>query len=143
MATTPKTKPTTISVSEYIQKLENETHRANCTALVEMMHAVTGAKPVLWGNSIIGFGEYHYQYKSGCEGDWPLTGFAARKNQLVVYIMPGFDDYADLLQKLGKHKLGKSCLYFKSLETIDPIILKQIIRDAVRVMTEKYTTKIG
>jgi hypothetical protein len=90
---------------------------------------------------MVGYGQYHYKYASGREGDYMLTGFAPRKQALTIYIMPGFDDFKSLMQKLGKYKTGKSCLYIKRLTDIDAIILERLIVDSVKVMRKKYETK--
>ena len=98
--------------------------------------------PTLWGNSIVGFGEYHYKSdRSSQEGDWPLTGFSPRKRNMTVYIMPGFTNYQDLLNKLGRHKTSVSCIYFSKLENIDVKVLKQIIRRSVADMKKIYKWK--
>ena len=101
------------------------------------MEEVTGKKAVIWGTSIVGFDSYHYKYASGREGDWPIIGFSPRKTMLTVYIMPGFKPYKDKLKKLGKHKLGKSCLYIRKLADIDLGILEEIITDSVQRMRAK------
>lgn len=100
----PKTKKTKQSVSAFINTLKNEEQKRNARELVKMMKDITGKRPVMWGSSIVGFGTYHYKYKSGREGDWPITGFSPRKNTLSIYIMPGFKEYDALLKKLGPHK---------------------------------------
>ena len=105
--------------------------------LVDKCEAATGWKPELWGTGLVGFGSYHYVYASGREGDWPVTAFAARKQNLTVYIMPGFEKYDALMQKLGKFKTGKSCLYLKRLSDIDQKVLKQLIASSVKAMAEK------
>ncbi len=89
------------------------------------MREITGNRAKMWGDSIVGFGKYHYKYKSGCEGDWFITGFSPCKQNLTVYIMPGFSKYQSLLKKLGKHKTSVSCLYLKSLTDIDQTVLKK------------------
>ncbi len=102
------------------------------------MKEITGEEPTLWGDSIVGFGRYHYTYESGREGDWFLTGFSPRKQNLTLYIMAGFDDYDDLMNKLGKYKTGKSCLYVKKLQDIDLPILKQLIKQSVVHTSKTY-----
>jgi len=92
----------------------------------------------MWGPSMVGFGSYHYKYASGREGDWFLVGFSPRKRDLTVYIMPGFERYATLLGKLGKHKTGRSCLYLKRLADVDIGVLEQLISDSVAHMKQKY-----
>ena len=105
-----------------------------------MMRAATGSRARMWGTSIVGYGSYHYQYASGREGDWMLVGFSPRKQNLVVYIMPGFDRFARLLEKLGKYKTGKSCLYIKRLADIDEAVLERLISDSVADMRSRYET---
>jgi len=100
-----------------------------------------GKKPKMWGGSIVGFGEYHYVYASGQEGDWPVTSFSPRKTSLSLYIMAGFDNYGPLMEKLGKHKTGKSCLYVNKLEDIDLEVLKTLIAESKNYMESKYETK--
>ena len=126
------------SVEDYLSSIEPAQRQQDSRALSAMMQGVVGAPPSLWGSSIVGFGSYHYVYASGREGDWMLTGFAARKSALTVYIMDGFEAHADLLQALGPDKTGRSCLYLKSLDAIDRDVLQQIIAASVKNMREKY-----
>jgi len=98
------------------------------------MKQVTGDKPIMWGDSIIGFGTYKYKYASGRQGEWPVTGFSPRKQNLTIYIMSGFDEYDDLLTQLGKHSTGKSCLYIKKMEDIDQDVLRELISKSVEHM---------
>lgn len=132
-----KTTPTEYSVDEFLASVDDR-QRADCHALVELMHAVTGEQPKLWGPAMVGFGQYHYVYESGREGDWFLTGFAPRKQNISIYIMAGFDRYDELLARLGTYKTGKSCLYAKSLADIDMSILRQLVTESVRYMKKKY-----
>ncbi len=129
-----KTKPNDGSVSVFLQAIEDDRKREDCFKVLEIMQEASGEPPIMWGDSIIGFGRYKYRYASGREGDWPLTGFSPRKRDLTLYIMPGFDRYEDLLSSLGKHKLGKSCLYIKKLEDIDLKVLSELIRQSVSHM---------
>jgi hypothetical protein len=133
-----KTRPTRKSVAKYLRAVEHPQRVADALALLELMQEVTGEKAVLWGDSIVGFGSYHYKYKSGREGDWPVTGFAPRKQNLVVYIMPGFKQYTALLKKLGKHRHSSSCLYINKLEDISLPVLKQLVARAVKDMGKMY-----
>ena len=126
------------SVNAFIDTVEDERKRADSHELIELMRTITGHEPKLWGNSLVGFDSYHYRYASGREGDFFITGFSPRKTALAIYIMPGFDDYAEQLQRLGPHKTGKSCLYVKNLDAIDRDVLGEIIRDSVGAMREKY-----
>ncbi|MDH3693850.1 MAG: DUF1801 domain-containing protein, partial [Gammaproteobacteria bacterium] len=122
-----KTKPTKQSIKTFIDSIEDEQKRKDCRIVLKLMRELTGEKAKMWGDSIVGFGTYHYKYKSGREGDWMLTGFSPRKQNLTIYIMPGFSKFETLLKKLGKHKTSKSCLYIKSLGDIDLDILSKII----------------
>lgn len=136
-----KTKPNNRSVSAFINSVDDELKRKDCKDLLKMFKSITRKKPKLWGDSIIGFGSYHYKYPTGNEGDWFITGFSPRKQNFTIHIMNGFANYNDLLKKLGKHKIGKSCLYVKKLEYIDRDVLQQMIVNSFRYMTEKYECK--
>ncbi|MBK8026801.1 MAG: DUF1801 domain-containing protein [Chloroflexi bacterium] len=111
-----KTKPTDRKVEEFLASVEDETKRQDCFTLIQVMQEVTGEPPVMWGDTMVGFGSYHYKYASGREGDAMLVGFSPRKQNLTVYILAGFEEYEPLLKKLGKHKLGKACLYLNKLK---------------------------
>lgn len=126
-----KTKPTDASVEDFLNSVEHPQRREDSFELLEMMKEITREEPTMWGPSIVGFGSYHYKYESGREGDMPLTGFSPRKRSLTVYIMSGFEGYNDLLEKLGKHKTGKSCLYINKLEDVDRSVLKKIINQSI------------
>ncbi len=132
-----KTRPTTKSVEKYLNAVENDRRRGDSFVLLELMQKVTDEKPVLWGDSIVGFGSYHYKTASGTEGDWPLTGFAPRKANLVVYIMAGFSRYDELLARLGKHNHGKSCLYINKLDDVDLEVLEELVRESVAYVKER------
>ena len=129
-----KTKKTKASVEEFLNGVEHEGKRQDSFTILEMMRDVTGLEPVMWGPSIVGFGSYHYKYASGREGDMPVTGFYPRKQSLTLYIMPGFDAYESLLDKLGKHKLGKSCLYINKLADVDLDVLRELVTESVAAM---------
>ena len=133
-----KTVPNSHSVDAFLQTVDDEKKRADCFRILDMMGEITGEPPVMWGGSIVGFGTYHYKYESGREGDFFITGFSPRKQSLTLYIMSGFSHYEELLQKLGKHKTGKSCLYINKLEDVDMDVLKEMIRESVKMMREKY-----
>ncbi len=137
-----KTQPTTIAATDFIAALEPEKKRADATALLAMFKRATGLKPVMWGPSIIGYGRYHYKYDSGREGDFLLTGFSPRKANLVLYIMPGYrsGEMQDMLLRLGKHKLGKSCLYINKLADVDMDVLEEIVVAGLDYMRVKYET---
>lgn len=131
-----KTKPTDQSVEAFLNGLSDEKKRQDSFTLLALMRQVTGSEPKMWGSSIIGFGDYHYTYASGRKGDWFLTGFSPRKQNLTVYLTAGFDQYEALLKQLGKHTTGKSCLYIKKLEDIDLPTLKTLIEQSVNPMAE-------
>ena len=133
-----KTKKNRESVAGFLKTVENEQRRKDCKAVIDIMKEITGEKPVMWGGSIIGFGSYHYKYASGQEGDWPLTGVSPRKQALSVYIMSGFEEENPLMDKLGKYKTGKSCLYVKNLEDIHIPTLKKLIGKSVTRMKKTY-----
>ena len=137
-ATTAKTQPSAASVADFLNGLADPAQRADSHALVEMMQAVTGAPPVLWGGSIVGFGSYRYQYASGHAGEWPLLGFSPRKQNLVLYLMPGFETQADALAALGPCKTGKSCLYLKSLQQVDAGALRALLTRSVAEMRARH-----
>ena len=126
-----KTQPNDKSVIDFLNTVENDTKREDSFTILELMQQVTGSEPILWGNSIIGFGSYHYKYASGREADWFLTGFSPRMQNMTLYIMSGFDQYDELLGKLGKYSIGKSCLYVKRLENIDLDVLKELVEKSV------------
>jgi len=131
-----KTKPNKSSVLDFLNRVENEKKRADSFEILDLMREVTGVKPIMWGDNIIGFGTYHYKYASGREADWFLTGFSPRKQSLTLYIMSGFSEYDQLLGQLGKYKTGKSCLYINKLEDIDMDILRDLVEQSVGHMVE-------
>lgn len=133
-----KTRPTDASVAAYLDAILDEGRRKDCLAVLDLMQRITGEPAKMWGKSMVGFGSYHYVYDSGREGDWFLTGFAARKNNLVLYIMAGFDRHDELMQKLGKFKTGKSCLYVKSLADLDHDALEALVAASVAHMRAAY-----
>lgn len=133
-----KTQLTDADVDEYLMQIDDAQKRADCFKIKEMMTKIVNAPAQMWGASIIGFGQYHYKYESGREGDFMRAGFAARKANIVLYIMSGFSEYDSLLEQLGKHKHGKGCLYIKRLSDIDESILEEIIRRSVAFMAQKY-----
>jgi len=137
---TLKTQPNHQSVQDFLQQIEDPDQQKDALRILQIMEKISGKTAQMWGDSMIGFGSYHYRYASGREGDWFLTGFAPRKKQLSLYIMAGFDQYDTLLQKLGKYKTGKSCLYIKKLADVDEAILKELIRQSVTYMQKQYPT---
>ena len=126
-----KTQPTTKSVPEFLEQIEDPKRRADCIAVAGLMEKLSGSKPKMWGDSIVGFGDYHYKSASGREGDWFLTGFSPRKQNLTLYIMGYLEYYPDHLEKLGKFKNGKGCLYIKKLEDIDMEVLETLITTSI------------
>ena len=128
------------AVKDFISKIENKTRSSDGLELLTILEEESGYKPRLTGR-IISFGQYHYKYESGLEGDGALVAFSPRKQNLVVYIMPGFSKYQKLLESLGKHKIGKSCLYINKLKDIDIKILRKIVKLSVKEMQKKYACK--
>lgn len=133
-----KTVATTADVAIFLDSISNPTRRADCLQLKAWLEDITGESAVLWGASIVGFGSYHYTYASGREGDSMKIGFASRAKNLTLYIMPGFERYAALLDQLGPYKTGKSCLYIKKLADVNADVLKELMAEAYAYMTNKY-----
>ena len=137
-----KTVETEMKVSDYIANIEDDSRRADCQKILDMMGRVSGDDPKIWGTSlksgIVGFGNYHYKYDSGREGDSLRTGFSSRAQNISIYIMPGYQDFDDELSRLGKHKMGKSCLYIKRLSDVDETVLEEIVTKGLKIMAEKY-----
>jgi hypothetical protein len=125
-----KTKKTDESVEAFLAGVADEGRRRDCRAILEMMQEATGAEPKMWGDSMVGFGDRRYTYASGRQGDWFLTGFSPRKQNLTLYLNlgSGWEENSDLLARLGKHTLGKGCLYIKRLSDVDPAVLRELIR---------------
>ena len=132
-----KTVPTVASVDAFLGALD-DAKRQDAETVAAMMAKVADAPAVMWGTSIVGFGRYHYRYASGREGDFFLTGFAPRKRALTLYVMAGFAEYDDLLARLGKFTIGKSCLYVKRLADIDAAVLRELIERSVAAIRKKY-----
>jgi len=126
-----KTSPNEGSVVDFLESVAHEKKKQDSYQILEMMQKITGEKPIMWGGSIIGFGSYHFKYASGREGDWFLTGFSPRKQNLTLYIMSGFAEYDELLSRLGKYKTGKSCLYVNKIEDVDTQVLMQLVKLSV------------
>ncbi len=133
-----KTKPTGQSVTAFINSVENETRRRDAKTVLAMMKKITGEKPKMWGPTIIGFGEYHYKYESGREGDMLNVGFSPRKANLVLYVLGSLGDDESLLQKLGKYKTGRACLYVNKLEDVDVKVLEKMIKKSYDATKRKY-----
>jgi hypothetical protein len=136
-----KTRPTRASVTGFLAGIADRQQRADAKKVAAMMRRATGKRAKMWGPSIVGYGSYHYRYASGREGDFMITGFSPRKQALTVYIMPGFSSFGKLLEKLGKYKTGKSCLYIKRLSGVDEKTLEKLIVESVKHMRKKYETK--
>ena len=131
-----KTKVNNASVKDFLNSIENEQIRKDCFEISKMMEGVTKAKPKMWGPSIVGFGDYHYIYESGREGDSAIIGFSPRKQNITIYIADGFAQHQGLIKKLGKYSTGKVCLYIKKLADIDKTVLKELIVQSVKAMKQ-------
>ncbi|MDX2245825.1 MAG: DUF1801 domain-containing protein [Bacteroidia bacterium] len=136
-----KTQKTTQSVTEFLNSIESEQRKQDCFVVLQMMETLTGESPRMWGASIVGFGDYHYKYESGREGDFFRIGFSPRKQNLTLYIIAGFDRYEEIMSRLGKYKTGKSCLYISKLTDIDMDVLKELGQASLEYMAEKYPKK--
>jgi hypothetical protein len=135
---TQKTLPTDNNVQTFLDSIQDEKKRQDCYAALDLIQEATGYPAVMWGPGIVGFGSYHYKYESGHEGDAPLTGFSPRKDAITFYLMLGADDRQALLEKLGKHKAGKGCVYVKKMEDIDTGVLKKLVVATVSSLKAKY-----
>jgi uncharacterized protein DUF1801 len=138
-----KTKATDASVEDYIASRANEEQRVDCKALMSILKRVTKQRPKMWGPSIVGYGSYRYTYESGRTGEMALAGFAIRGRELVVYVMPEGKEEQALLSRLGKHKMGKSCLYFKRLADLDKRVLEQLVTHSVVKLKRRYGASKG
>lgn len=136
-----KTQPTKVSAAKYIDALEDPQQKKDCKQLVKMMRAATGERAVMWGPSIVGFGTHHYKYESGREGDIMMVGFAPRKGQISLYLTCDIQQMAPLLEKLGKHKTGKGCLYIKRLADVDQDVLQQMIERGIEEGEQSHAAK--
>ena len=132
-----KTKLNESSVEKFLNSVEDKEKRELSFKVLELMKKITKEEPKMWGTSIIGFGTYHYKYKSGQEGDWMQVGLSPRKQAVTLYIMSGFSRYDELMNKLGKYKTGKSCLYIKREEDIDFEVLKELVAQSVKYIKNK------
>lgn len=132
-----KTKPTEVSVDKFIKAVPDKQKQEDSYVLIDMMRKMTKDEPKMWGPSIIGFGTYHYKYASGHEGDMAMTGFSPRKDAISIYLMCGLPENKELFKKLGKHKMGKSCLYIKRLSDVDTKVLKQLITESYKYIKNK------
>ena len=134
-----KTKATDASVESYFSAIEDEAKRKDCEALAKLMTGATKHQPKMWGTSIVGFGSYHYKYESGREGDSCLTGFSSRKGDITVYLSASFPRREELLSKLGKHKMSKTCLHVRKLSDVDLKVLEQLIASSVEESKRRYS----
>jgi hypothetical protein len=137
-----KTKATGASVEDYLASRANEEQRRDCKTLMSILRRVTKQPPKMWGPSIVGYGSYRYTYGSGRTGEWCLTGFAIRGRELVVYLMAEAEGQKALRSRLGKHKMGKSCLYFKRLADLDKTVLEQLIANSVMDVKRRHGTRL-
>jgi hypothetical protein len=133
-----KTKPTDQSVDTFLDKIASVQTRDDCQTLISIMSKVTGYPPKMWGASIVGFGNYHYKYESGHEGDSCLTGFSPRKAAITLYVMHPDSGQEELLPKLGKHQAGKGCIYVKKIADIDVKVLERLVAASVTYLQKKY-----
>jgi len=133
-----RTKPTTVSVEAFLAAVEPDRKREEARTLDALFRRVTGWTPVMWGPSMIGYGSYHYKYESGREGDMLATGFSPRKARHSIYILPGYQDYCEIMARLGKHATGKSCLYVNKLADIDLDVLAELIESGLKDLAAKY-----
>jgi hypothetical protein len=133
-----KTKATEASVESYISAIKDEARRKDCEALAKLMTKATKQQPKMWGTSIVGFGSYHYKYESGREGDSCLTGFSSRKSDISIYLVANVIGQEELLSKLGKHKIGKGCLYVRKLSDVNLKVLEQLIVATVAERKRRY-----
>ena len=127
-----KTKKTSASVSEFIEGIPDEERRKDCRRLVSLMKKATKSEPKMWGANVVGFGDYHYKYESGRENDWFVAGFSPRKQNLTMYLMTGTERYKRILDRLGKYKTGKGCLYFKTLDDVDLDVLTELVSTSTK-----------
>ena len=132
-----KTKLNKASVEKFLNSVKDEQKRQDSFKILEMMKKITKEEPKMWGPSIVGFGKYHYKYASGHEGDMCMAGFSPRKEALTIYILPGFEKNKSVMEKLGKYKTGKSCLYIKKLDDVDTNVLRQLISNSYKYMKQK------
>ncbi|MES2885558.1 MAG: DUF1801 domain-containing protein [Pseudomonadota bacterium] len=135
-----KTKPTAASVDEYLESRASPEQLADCKTLMAILKQVTKEQPRMWGPSIVGYGSYSYRYESGRTGESCITGFAVRGRELVVYLVAESPEQQELLAKLGKHKIGKSCLYIKRLAEIDTKVLKALVAKSVSEVKRRHAT---
>jgi Domain of unknown function (DU1801) len=129
MSNEPKTTRTAASVEEFLGTVADPRRRSDAEEVCDLMREVTGLEPVMWGPSIVGFGQYHYRYASGREADWPAVSFSPRKQALTLYLSDGYDQHAELLARLGPHTTSKACLYLKRLSDVDIDVLRALVKE--------------
>lgn len=134
----PKTKLTNASVTDFLDKIEDEQRRQDCYTVLDLMKEVTHSEPHMWGSNIIGFGLYSYKYAAGHEAQWPAAAFSPRKTDLTFYLMPGFEHFSDMLPRLGKFKTSKSCLYIKKLQDVDLAVLRELVKESYDMVAGKH-----
>ena len=139
MASANKTQQNDADVLGFINSVENRKRRGDSLIILDIMTEITGEKPIMWGDSIIGFGQYAYKYASGRQGEWFYTGFSPRKQNLTLYVMDGFKQRPELMDKLGKYKTSKACLYINKLEDVDEKVLRQIIKASAKYVKQNET----
>lgn len=133
-----KTQPTDASVAAYLSAIEDDGRRKDCEAIRTLMSKVTNSAPRMWGTSIVGFDSYHYKYPSGREGDASVTGFSCRKGDISVYLAASGPNQEQLLTQLGRHKMGKCCLYIRKLADIDVVVLEQLVVESVAEVKRRH-----
>ena len=127
-----KTTVTSSSVEAFLESIDDRQRREECRAIAALMQKATGHPPKMWGQGVVGFGSYHYKYASGHEGDWFLTGFSPRKANLTLYLMGGFDNFQQIMPRLGRYKTGKSCLYINTLKDVDMKVLEELLQASLK-----------
>ena len=137
-----KTKPTSVSVDDFLDAVPDEGRRADAKRIRDMMERISGSPATMWGPSIVGFGRYHYRYDSGHEGEAPRIGFSPRAKELVLYLIGGFPRHQPLMDRLGKYRTGKSCLYLKRLADVDESVLEALVGESLDYMRVKYPEEI-
>lgn len=136
-----KTTETRNSVTDFINLVDDEQKRKDSFAIIKMLKKISGSEPKMWGPSIVGFGSYHYQYESGHEGDAPRLGFSPRKAAISLYIYTDTKENKALLEKLGKFKMGKACIYVKKLSDINEAVFNELAKNSFEIYKKKYPIK--
>ena len=138
-----RTQASDADVAAFLAGVDLARRREDGLRLDALFRRATGWRPAMWGPSIVGYGRYHYRYDSGREGEFLATGFSPRKASLVVYVMPGYGDFGDILDRLGKHRLGKSCLYINKMADIDAAVLEELIRAGLSDLATRRDVRPG